>query len=329
MANIRDVAEKAGVSIATVSRVLNNREEVSPETRTRVEKVIAEIGYQPNLLGRNLRRSETRMILVSLYSMSNPFYSRVVRGIEEGGRERDYNILIYNNNGDPDRERLYLGLLENRLVDGVILMSPQLPAGELVRIGKEYPLIQCCEYIEDISVPRVSVDNVAAARTAVEHLIERGHRRIAMIGGPREVLSAVQREEGYRQALEENGLSYDPDLIISGHYTNKGGERAARELLARRERPTAIFAISDMMAVGAVMAARDAGLKIPEDMAVVGFDNSEISAIYDPSLTTISQPRYDLGRLTVDLLIEIINGDGLEKKEYQLEHELIVRESSL
>lgn len=329
MANIRDVAEEAGVSIATVSRVLNNSDEVSPETRTRVEEVIEEIGYRPNLLGRNLRRSETRMILVSLHSISNPFYSRVVRGIEEGGREQDYDILIYNNNGNPQRERLYLGLLENRLVDGVILMSPQIPAGELVQMGREYPLIQCCEYIKDASVPRVSVDNVAAARTAVEHLIERGHRRIAMISGCGEVLSAVQREEGYRQALEESGLDYDSELIRSGHYTYKGGQRAAREFLEHSERPTAIFAISDIMAVGAIRAIKAAGLKIPEDVAVVGFDNSEISALYDPRLSTISQPRYDLGRITVELLVRMIKGEELDKKEHYLEHELIIRESSL
>ena len=329
MVNIRQVADKAGVSIATVSRVINKSGSVSQDTKNRVEEVIEELEYKPNLLGRNLRRAETRMILVSLNNIANPFYSRIVKGIEEHGKEKGYNIMIYNNNGDSEREKIYLNLLLNRLVDGVILLSPKISANQLSEIGKNYSVVQCCEYKKGVNIPRVSVDNVEAARTAVSYLINNGHRHIAMISGYKDVLSAVQREEGYRLAMEEAGLGWDENMIINGDYTYKGGEKAAREFISMKKKPTAIFAISDNMAVGAVKAIKEEGLKIPEDIAVVGFDNTQIASVYDPRITTISQPRYKLGEIAVDLLIKIIKGEKLEKNEYYLDHELIIRESSI
>ena len=329
MATIRDVAEKAGVSIATVSRVLNKQVSVSPTTRAKVEKAINELNYQPNYLGRNLRRAETKIILVILQNISNPFYSKVVEGIEDLGHKNGYNIMICNTDSEPDRERSYLDLLINRLVDGVILMEPEIDSEELSRIGSNFPIVQCSEYKENTDIPHISIDNVAAGYTAVNHLIKLGHNRIGMISGYNRLLSAIQREKGYKQALEEAAIKHDPDLIKYGSYGFTGGLRAARDFLQMENAPTAIFAISDITAIGAIRAIKEVGLSIPEDVAVVGFDNTSIASMYDPQLTTISQPRYDLGKVSMQILLDLIKNREISSKEIYMEHELIIRESTL
>lgn len=334
MATIRDVAEKAGVSIATVSRVINNQISVSPDTRKKVQKAIKDLNYQPNYLGRNLRRAKTKMILVILQNISNPFYSKVVRGIEEMGHQNGYNIMICNTDSDPDRERTYLELMVNRLVDGVILMEPEIDGYELSEISKDFPVVQCCEYKEDVDVSHISIDNIKAGYTAVKHLISLGHSRIGMVSAYNRLLSAQQREEGYRNAILEAGLEYDSDLIKMGSYGYTGGLRATKELLEMEDRPTAIFAISDITAIGAIRAIKEKGLQVPDDIAVVGFDNTSIASMYDPRLTTISQPRYDMGKISMEVLLKLIKNKEMKAgkikpKDIYLEHELIIRESTL
>ncbi len=329
MTTIRDVAEEAGVSIATVSRVLNKQVSVSPATRVKVEKAIEQLNYQPNYLGRNLRRAETKIILVILQNISNPFYSKVVEGIEDLGHKHGYNIMICNTDSESERERSYLDLLVNRLVDGVILMEPEINSQELSQIGNDFPVVQCCEYIEGTDVPHISIDNVEAGYTAINHLIKLGHTRIGMISGYNRLLSAMQREKGYKKALGDAGINYDQDLIKYGSYGFTGGLRATKELLQMKNTPTAIFAISDITAIGAIRAIKEAGLKIPEDIAVVGFDNTSIASMYDPQVTTISQPRYDLGKISMEMLLNLINNEKVSSREVYLEHELIIRESTI
>lgn len=329
MATIRDVAEQAGVSIATVSRVLNKQTPVSPATRKKVEQAIKQLNYQPNYLGRNLRRSETRIILLVLQNISNSFYSKVIKGIEDLGHKYGYSVLICNTDSEPERERSFLDLLVNRLVDGVILMEPEVDSEELTEIGKDYPIVQCCEYKEGAVVPHISIDNIAAGHTAVNHLIKLGHKRIGMISAYNRLLSALQREEGYKRALAEAGIEFDPNLIKYGSYGFTGGLRACKEFLKMEEKPTAVFAVSDITAIGAIKAIKEEGLKIPEDIAVVGFDNTSIASMYDPQLTTISQPRYDLGKISMEILLQLIEGKSLASKDLYLEHELIIRESTV
>lgn len=334
MVTIRDVAERAGVSIATVSRVLNNQIQVKPATRAKVNKVIKELNYQPNYLGRNLRRAETRIILVILQNISNPFYSKVVTGIEDIGHKNGYNIMICNTDSDPEQERLYLELLVNKLVDGVILMEPEIDGDELSQISKDYPIVQCCEYIEEADVSHISIDNVAAGYTAVNHLINLGHKKIGMISSYNRLLSAKQREEGYKKALSEAGLKFQPEFIKYGSYGYRGGLRTAKEMLRLEDPPTAIFAISDITAIGAIRGIKEEGLRVPEDIGVIGFDNTSIASMYDPRLTTISQPRYDLGRISMEVLLSIISDKEKDGKEMKLdtiylEHELIIRESTV
>lgn len=326
---IQDVAKAAGVSVATVSRVLNSSPTVAEGTRDAVLDAIKRLDYRPNLLGRNLRRTETRLILALLPTIANPFYSRIVKGIEDVAHKNGYNVMLCNTDSNADREQLYLGLLKNRLADGVILMAPETAGGELTAIGADFPVVQCCEYKEGAQVSLVRIDNHAAARKAARHLISLGHKKIGLISSRNSFLSTVRREQGFLSALEEAGIPMGEGCLAYGDYSFKSGHRAALGLLAMKERPTAIFAISDIMAIGVLRAAREKGLKVPEDLAVVGFDNISFSSMCDPMLTTVSQPKYDLGCTAMDLLLKTIQGELKEPVEIILENELVIRESTI
>jgi len=326
---IQDVAKMAGVSVATVSRVLNNSSAVAKSTRDAVLEAIKKLDYRPNLLGRNLRRTETRMILVLLPTIANPFYSRIVKGMEDIALKNGYNIMLCNTDSNVDRERIYLELLKNKLADGVIFMAPELDGEELSLLGRDFPAVQCCEYKEDAEVSHVTIDNFEAAGKATKHLIALGHKRIGFISCSNKFLSTKRREQGFKAAIEAAGLEYDHQLVVYGDYSFKSGRRAALNLLNLKDRPTAIFAISDVMAIGVLRAAKEKGLKVPEDLAVVGFDNISFSSMCDPTLTTISQPKYDLGCTAMELLLGNIRAGVNEPVEIVLENELIIRESTI
>ena len=329
MATIQDVAKLAGVSVATVSRVLNNSSSVTQDTKEIVMGAIKQLNYQPNLLGRNLRRMETRMILVLLPNISNPFYARVVKGIEDVGHKNGYGVMLCNTDSDKYREKKYLELLKNRLSDGVIFMEPELSREDMNELGKMFPVVQCSEYKEGAGVPYVSIDNRAAARIAVNHLISLGHRRIGLITCENNVLSTKLREDGYKLALQEGGIEFDPQLVGYGDYGFKSGLRAAKQLINSPDRPTALFVISDIMAIGAMSAIKQAGLRVPEDIAIMGFDNISYSTMCDPQLSTISQPKYDLGCTAMNLLLKIIKGSLKDNTNIILEHELKIRGSTV
>jgi len=326
---IQDVARVAGVSVATVSRVINKSGTVTQKTRDVVLEAIKQLEYRPNLLGRNLRRTETKLILALLPTIANPFYSRIVKGMEDIAHKNGFNVLLCNTDSNADRERVYLELLKNRRADGVIFMAPEISCEELSEIGRSFPVVQCCEYKENTHVPRVTIDNFVAAKKAVKHLILLGNRRIGMISCRNSFLSTIRREQGYKAAIEEAGIEYDERLIVYGDYSFKSGYRAASNILMQNERAEAIFSISDIMAIGALRAARDKGLRVPEDLAVVGFDNISFASMCDPMLTTISQPKYDLGCTAMELLIKKVKGEMEVPAEVVLENELVIRETTI
>lgn len=307
---------------------MNNNPSVAPTTRKKVQMAIDKLGYEPNLLGRNLRRLETKMILVLLQSLSNPFYSKVVQGMEDVGHRNGYNVMICNTDFDTNREKEYLSLLKNKLVDGVIFAAPALSGKELSMMAKQYPIVQCCEYKADAQVSRVSIDNVQAGYTATRHLIDMGHTNIGMISGQNRLPSAKEREKGYKMALKEAGISFRDPWIQYESYGFHGGFRGTQALLQLDPRPTALFAISDIMAIGAMKALKEKNISIPNEMAVIGFDNTGISGMYDPGLTTIAQPRYELGATAMELLLQAINKKETPIQNKVLAHELIIREST-
>lgn len=328
MPTIQEVAKQAGVSVATVSRVLNNSGAVSVNTRNKVQSVIDELNYQPNLLGRNLRRSETRMILVLLQNIANPFYSKVVKGMEDTAHENGYNVLICNTNTNIDLENVYLDFLRNKLVDGVIFACTAMGTKEFNKLAKQYPVVLCNEYAKDIKAPIVTIDNEVAGYDATSHLIKLGHRKIAMIT-VNNIGSSYDRMNGYKRALKDASLDIDEEYIVYQNFSYKGGIRGIKELFELKEPPTAVFCISDLVAVGAIKELKRQGFKVPEDVAVVGFDNNSIAPMYEPSITTIAQPRYDIGKITMEIMLERIKGNVNSSHIVKLEHELIVRESTL
>lgn len=329
MTTISDVAKVAGVSVATVSRVINGIANVSPETTAKVTKAIQELDYRPNLLGRNLRRTKSERILVLLPNISNPFYSEIVKGIEDVANRNGYNIMLCNTDSDIKREKKYIKMLKTRLADGAILMASEISCEELTELAKEVSMVQCCEYKEGIPVSHVSIDNEKAAYKATKHLISLGHRKIAFIGANNQFLSSNLREKGYLRALSDEGIEPNPDYLCYGDYSYKSGLRNMKKLLNLQERPTAVFCVSDVMAIGAIRLAMEENLKIPEDLAVCGFDNIHFSWMFTPSVTTIAQPMYDLGCTAMDALIRIIEGKSSEVIHYFLEYELIIRDSTV
>jgi len=329
LSTINDVAAMAGVSVATVSRFINGSSKVSPEACEKVTKAIKELNYRPNLLGRDLRRTKSQRILVLLPSISNPFYSEIVKGIEDIANRNGFSIMLCNTDSDIKREKKYIKMLKSRLADGVILMASEMTCEELTELSLEVPMVQCCEYKEGVPVPHVSIDNEKAAYKAVKHLISLGHTRIGFIGADNQFLSSSLRKKGFLRALSEEGIAHEPAYSCYGNYGYKSGYRMLKRLLSLENKPTAVFCISDLVAIGAVRSAMEEKMRVPEDLAVCGFDNIHFSWMFQPSITTISQPMYDLGCTAMDVLMGSVEGKDMDVVQYFLEHELVIRESTV
>ena len=327
MSTIKQVAERANVSVATVSRVINNNTNVKEATRQAVEKAISELNYSPNLSGRILRRNETKNILVLLPTISNPFYSKAVAGIRHAADKLGYLIMICNTEGDESKENEFFNLLKYKQADGAIIISLEMAISQLEEIGRHYPVVQCFEH-HSKGISFVSIDNKKAAADAVDYLISIGHREIALIGCDTAYPSARQREEGYIKALKKAHITPDETLIIRGNYGFKSGYACAEKLMLRDKLPTAIFAISDMQAIGAIKAMRDHDIRVPEEISVVGFDDISFAAMYNPGLTTVSQPAYMVGEEAVSILIDRIKGEDYTPKQILFEHDLVIRDST-
>lgn len=327
-ATIADVARLADVSKATVSQVLSGKRPVSLATRERVEAVIQELGYRPDGLARSLRTRRTQMVALMIPDITNPFYPSLARGLEDG-MEPGYRSFICNTDGRAELEKEFLEEVAQRRADGIVLDSfaiepdwieSVVPGGiPVVRIGTTV--------IDDPGYDTVHADDERGASAATRHLIRRGHTRIAMIQGP--AGAGGKRNEGYRRALEESGAEVNPALVVSGDWTRPGGATAASRLLQLEDPPTGVFCANDLMALGAMDAAGDFGLRVPDDLALVGFDDIDASAMVSPALTTVSNPAYETGLLAGILLRERMTGQYRgEPRTVTLPCELIERDSS-
>jgi LacI family transcriptional regulator, repressor for deo operon, udp, cdd, tsx, nupC, and nupG len=327
MATIQDVARRAGVSVATVSRVLNNRDIVSNATASNVEQAIKELNYEPSVLGRNLRTSKSRLLLVLIPSIANPFYAEIIKGIEDIVLDQGYNILLCETDSNPEREEIYINLVRNRMADGIISLDPAVDKVRLKELAKKYPIVQCSEYDKDGTVSYVSIDSELAAYQVVRYLVQIGHTKIGLINSDNKYLYARDRYKGYVKALEENNIPINNNWIYNVETVGfVKGQLAMRSLLNQSDRPTAIFADSDVLAIGALKEIHSIGLRVPQDIALVGFDNICLSNMMHPTLTTISQPMYKLGSASASMIIDKIKGKEVEN--IILDHELIIREST-
>lgn len=327
MANIQQVAKQAGVSVATVSRVLNGKDKVTAKTKQKVEEAIQYLNYEPSMLGRNLRNSESRIVLILIPSISNPFYFEIIKGIENMALSQNYSILLCETDSKPEKEEIYFDLVRKKMADGIISMDPAVNVETLKELAENHAIIQCSEYGGGIGIPYVTIDSEEASYRAVKHLIQIGHRKIALMNSDEKFLYARERRMGYERALQEHGIPLRGEHIF---YTQElgfeEGQQAMKKILQLQNRPTAVFAVSDLLAIGALKEINAAGLRVPEDMAVVGFDKIDFSNMTNPALTTVAQPMYKMGTIAARMLIEKIQGKNVDS--VVLGHELVIREST-
>lgn len=329
MVTIEDVAKEAGVSVATVSRAINQNGPVSSKSVEKVHLAITKLNYQPNVWGRRLRRQESRMILIFVPYISNPFYASIVSGIEDTFRKQGYGTMLCITNGDKAREQEFIKQLYDGQADGAVMLCVDKDDRNIGRLAKEVPIVQCCEYCVDEDIAHVSVNNFAAASQVTQYLASLGHERIGFVGSINHFISSEDRQKGYEEGLRQLGWQEDKRYMAFADedYSFNSGVRAGQELLSLKDRPTAIFCISDVLALGVIRAARNLGLEVAKDLSVVGFDDVEYATMLSPMLTTVSQPRYSLGKTSAQRLISQIES-GEQGGGIYLEHKLILREST-
>jgi LacI family transcriptional regulator, repressor for deo operon, udp, cdd, tsx, nupC, and nupG len=330
VANIYDVAKRAGVSTATVSRVLSRPQVVAPETRQRVLAAVDSLGFTPNVAAKNLRTLRTAKLLVTVPDLSNPFFSLILQGIEDSAQREGYAVLVGDTQHDPEREEKYAVMLRRKEADGLIFLGHRLPkeAASLVQSmppGRA-PVVNGCEFTPRLGIPSVHIDNATAASDAMTHLYKLGHRRIGVITGP--LVSPLSRDRLAGATARAKKAKAERDMIVmNGDFSIESGALAGERLLGRDQPPSAIFCFNDEMAMGVIETARRRGLRVPNDLSVVGFDDIRFARIVDPPLTTVAQPMRQIGEGTVRMLLEILRGNEAPES-VTLPHTLVVRSST-
>ena len=330
MATIKDVARLAEVSVTTVSHVVNGTRHVAPAGRARVEQAIRELGYVPSAIARSLKSNNTRTLGMLIPNSSNPYFAEVVHSVEDRCFGAGYNLILCNTKDEAHRQGTYLQVLAERRIDGLIVVSTGHDASLAQQLqGLTIPTVLVDRAIE---VPEQPCDLVETAHRqggwlATQHLLGLGHRRVACIGGPEGLLPSEQRIAGWRDALAASGLDAT-GLLWHGQFTSQGGFEAMQALLNLPQPPSAVFVANDLMAMGALCAAHEHHLRVPEALSIVGFDDIELAAFTSPPLTTVAQPKQQIGALAVDMLLERIDGKRRDRRQVLLQPELRQRGST-
>jgi DNA-binding LacI/PurR family transcriptional regulator len=326
--SIKDVAKAADVSYSTVSRALNDSPRVKTETKKQIQRIAAEMGYLPSAVARSLVKQRTQTIGIVVTTITDLFFAEVIHAIEETALVHSNSVILANSHGEPERELQAIRNLRERRVDGIILVSgcssrEELCAEKMTGV----PIVIINNVHQEHIGHSVEVDNVGGGRMATQHLLELGHTRIAHIAGPAWEWDARERQSGYEHALQAHDVPVDPTLIIRGNSRPHGGIKAMQQLLSISPRPTAVFCYSDATAVGAMRAARAAGLRIPHDLSVVGFDDIDLAPFLEPPLTTVAQPKRKMGETAVQMVLALLEGDA-PVEDCVLPSRLVVREST-
>lgn len=327
---IKDVAKKAGVAPSTVSRVINENGYVSPEVRERVLRVIEELGYIPNPMARGLGGGQTYTIGLILPDITNIFFPSIARGVEDAASVQGYTVILCNSDNDPTNEDNYIRTLQQKFVDGIIIAGSGSQGSNIQDlVDQGLPVVLIDRRLEGVAVDAVLCDNLGGAYCAVSYLLNEGHEEIAFLGGPPEISTTKERQQGYILAHAERGLSVNQSWIKYGEFKYESGLKQMTEILEAGKMPTAVFAANDMLAIGAIRAIEAKGLKVPEDISVVGFDDILWASLEKPPLTTMAQPMYRMGMTACELLIERIRNrlDG-EPRQIVFKPELIIRQST-
>lgn len=329
MARLKDVARRARVSVATAARALGGYGYVSRATRERVLRAARALDYHPNAIARSMTKGRTQTLGVVVSDNANPFFAAVVRGIEDVVLPHGYGILLCNADEDPAKEAMYVAMLRAKRVDGVIV-SPSGAGAETLRglLAAGVPVVQVDRRVAGLAADAVVCDNRAGVRAAVEHLVKLGHRRLGLLGGPRRLYTGRERARAFRAALREAGLPVEETWVLEGNFKVDGGYALAGRFLEAATRPTAVFVANNLMTIGALLRFKEAGVRIPEDLAVVGFDDMDWAPVLTPPLTAVAQPSYELGRTAADLLLQRLGGQVAGRpRTVRLEPRLVVRES--
>jgi DNA-binding LacI/PurR family transcriptional regulator len=335
--NIKQIAKQAGVSVATVSRVLNHPESVAPATKEKIERIMSEVEYTPNWFARGLNFNKTKTIGLMIPHILNPANMEIVKGVEDVAHQKDYTTFMCNVENDAEKERRYADSLIHRKVDGIILIASHLEALEIENIYNQgVPVVMIGENKGKPNVPVVRIDCQQAAYKAVTYLIETGHNKIAILYGKTPEIENRRKIAGYEQALEKEGIDKNPMYIISTENTIEGGYLGAKKFIEMKERPEAILATSDLIAFGVIDAMKDNNILMPDQISIMGFDNIRMSNMVEPKLTTVEKPLHKMGVVGARLLFDIIESMGemneehcdLQRaKEIQLQSKLKIRKS--
>jgi len=324
-----DVAREAGVSLMTVSRAINAKGEINPQTRARVLRVAEEMGYRPSNIARGLATRRTHTLGLVIPDVANPFFSDVARGAEHVAYAAGYNVFLCNTDEDPQRESAVLQSLEEKRVDGIVLCSSRLDDGELRTVVDRHPAVVLVNReLENAGAGVVLVDDETGGRAVAQHLLQAGHKAVGLLAGPPASRSGHQRARGYRAALAAAGLPYRPDWVRDCSPVVESGQAVASALLAAHPELTALECYNDLVAVGALQACADLGRRVPDDVAVAGFDYIVLAALVTPPLTTCRVPRYELGAQAMRLLLEQIGGCPQGHRKIVLRPDLVVRASA-
>jgi len=331
---IKKLAKELGISTASVSRALNRPDRVSTKMREKVQLAAKKAGYRPNKMGANLRTAKTKNIIAIIPDISDTFNSGVIRSLERTAADNGYSVLFGDTQGIRELEITYGDMVRSRQADGIICFSYRLPFSDTDLASDSFklpPLVNSCEYAETQiggRVPLVTIDNIAASQELTQHLIDLGHRDIAVITGDINTPSTQQRLQGYQQALAGASIDYRDELIYRGSYTLEAGRLKTKDILLSKQRPTAIFCMCDEAALGCLYTLKEHNFNVPDDISVVGFDDIKFAQYFSPALTTIAQPVTQIGKQCVELLLKIINGEKINDKIVILPHKLVIRSST-
>ncbi|AVM25046.1 catabolite control protein A [Bacillus pumilus] len=327
---IYDVAREANVSMATVSRVVNGNPNVKPTTRKKVLEAIDRLGYRPNAVARGLASKKTTTVGVIIPDISSIFYSELARGIEDIATMYKYNIILSNSDQNTDKELHLLNTMLGKQVDGIVFMGGNI-TDVLVEEFKRspVPIVLAASVEEQAQTPSVTINYEQAIFDSVQLLVEKGHKRIAFVSGPMsEPINSMRKLAGYKRALEEAGIAFDDALVAEGDYSYDSGIESLAHLLEQSDKPTAVIAATDEMALGVIHGAQDRGVSIPEDLEVIGFDNTRLSLMVRPQLTTVVQPTYDIGAVAMRLLTKLMNKEQVDDQIVELPHRIEERQST-
>lgn len=327
---IKDVAKMSGVSISTVSRVINNSKPVSSDIRERVLKIIKETGYVPNPVARSLVTKKSNMIGVIVPDISNMFIADLLNGIEDIGRMYDYDIVLCNTYYDPDKELKYINLLKSKQAAGIILVSGNVEQSHVDAIEiSDIPAVYISKNAKDFDVYSVSIDHFQAAFDMTKYLLDKGKNKISFIrASVEDNIEDSERYKGYKKALQQAGLKVDKSLVLQGDETTASGYTLTKKLIEENNLPQAIFASSDEIAIGAVNALLDSGIDVPLQVSVAGYDDTRIASMIRPSLTTVKQPIFDMGAVSARIIVKLISKQQVEPKNTILPYSIVERQST-